>query len=86
MRFFDPPFLATGDGKRMFVRHLTPQECDRKGLGWCSYNDAHGHAHNHVIRFTHERSVMNHLEIQLVDVHTILTQNFTTKRVDYDDS
>ena len=69
----------------MLMRHLAPQEWNHEGLGLCSYTDEHCHTHNHVISFTHERNIVRHLEIQLVNVNTIMTHNFTTKIVDHDD-
>ena len=83
--FLRPPILTTGDYKRMLMRYLAPQDWYQEGLGLCSYTDEHGHAHNHVISSTHESSVISHHEIQLVDVNTIMTHNFTTKIMDHND-
>ena len=69
----------------MIMRNLAPQERDHEGLRLRSYTDEHDHTHNHVICFTHERDIVRDLEIQLVDINTIMTHNFTTKIVDHDD-
>ena len=52
---------------------------EHQDLVMCSYSDDERCVQDHVISFAYSPSVIRDLGIQLVDVSTIMTQNFTAK-------
>ena len=73
------------DVKRMIFVHLHPASWMHRGLKVCNYRDNAGKLHEHVVRLTNKLDVIKHLEVQLVDVATIMSHNFTTTIVDPSD-
>ena len=85
MLFFVPEFIVTEDLKHFLRIHLDPMDWNYQGLGVCSYTNNGGQEHPHVISFTTKHSTIEKLEIQLVDVSSIYTHEFTFVIVEPDD-